>query len=59
MLKRPKMPTENRHDLAHSILALLKERYYGDPEGALLCLIGHFTTLDLIGIRDQLKKEAK
>jgi len=54
MLQRPKPPKESRQDVIDEI-----NRMRIDPDVLISVLIAHFTTLDLIGIRDELRKAPK
>ena len=51
---KPKMPVEKRQDLIDEI-----NRMDIDPDALISILLSNFTTIDLLGIIPQLKKEAR
>lgn len=54
--EKPKMPKETKADLMGEVMKTLKDTH-GNTESALLFILNYFTTVDLIGIRADLKKE--
>lgn len=50
---RPKPPLESRQQLIDDI-----NRVQIDPDRLISILLANFTNIDLVGIRDQLRKEA-
>lgn len=53
--KRPKPPNEQRTELLHEIVLMANVKFAASKNGALEYVLGFFTNVDLVGIRDDLK----
>lgn len=53
---RAKPPTETKAALMEQTLAALQVRYRNNPIAAMEYLLNYFTSVDLVMIRDELRK---
>lgn len=54
---RPKAPADSKAALMEDVARALEDKFGVNCGGAALYLLNYFTSIDLVGIRDDLRRE--
>jgi hypothetical protein len=58
-MNRPKPPTITKADLIEQAVDAAAAKWPAQPDAAMRHILNYFTSLDLVGIVDELRKGAK